>query len=309
MLEVLEWYYFIVGLWTAIKIGLEVYYACKSLLSRPSFLSYGSNSWVLVTGASDGIGFGFTEYLACQGFNIILIGRNPNKTHNAARYLEEKFPIKTKCIIKDFSLCTENPIEFFTDIKEQTRDLDISILINNVGYGHAFDIFASLKEDDNLSTNAINIWSITFLTKLYLPDMISRKQKSAIINVSSITSQSPLVKSSLYAASKSFGDLFSLITTQEAKYLANNSTNIDVLSLRPGFVDTPLTQKFTRKPLLVSVNECISYAWSSIGRVDYTSGHWKHQFLYLAARVNETFLSIVMGNTELKWPTLSRKKY
>lgn len=37
---------------------------------------YGENSWVMVTGASDGIGKGFCEEFAKLGFNIVLVARN-----------------------------------------------------------------------------------------------------------------------------------------------------------------------------------------------------------------------------------------
>ena len=40
---------------------------------------YGENSWVVVTGGSDGIGFGFCEELAARGFNICIISRSGDK--------------------------------------------------------------------------------------------------------------------------------------------------------------------------------------------------------------------------------------
>ena len=40
---------------------------------------YGENSWAVITGGSDGIGFGFCEELASQGFNICMISRNGEK--------------------------------------------------------------------------------------------------------------------------------------------------------------------------------------------------------------------------------------
>lgn len=41
--------------------------------------TYGDNSWAVVTGGSDGIGFGFCEELAAQGFNICMISRSKSK--------------------------------------------------------------------------------------------------------------------------------------------------------------------------------------------------------------------------------------
>lgn len=41
--------------------------------------SYGSDSWAIITGATDGIGWGFSQKLAKIGFNIIMISRTEQK--------------------------------------------------------------------------------------------------------------------------------------------------------------------------------------------------------------------------------------
>ena len=40
---------------------------------------YGKGTWALITGSTDGIGFGFARNLAKRGFNIVLCARNPEK--------------------------------------------------------------------------------------------------------------------------------------------------------------------------------------------------------------------------------------
>ena len=54
-------------LWTLIKIILPG----KNYIER-----YGEDTWVIVTGGSDGIGLGFCEEFAKLGFNICMIARN-----------------------------------------------------------------------------------------------------------------------------------------------------------------------------------------------------------------------------------------
>lgn len=47
------------------------------LKSTPDFSTiYGSGSWVVITGGSDGIGWGFAEAFAKRKFNIVMIARN-----------------------------------------------------------------------------------------------------------------------------------------------------------------------------------------------------------------------------------------
>lgn len=40
---------------------------------------YGIGAWAVITGGTDGIGFGFCEELACKGFNICIISRSKQK--------------------------------------------------------------------------------------------------------------------------------------------------------------------------------------------------------------------------------------
>lgn len=53
----------------------SIYFHFKALDLKPVY----GDGWAVVTGASDGIGFGFCQVLASQGYNICLISRNPTK--------------------------------------------------------------------------------------------------------------------------------------------------------------------------------------------------------------------------------------
>jgi 17beta-estradiol 17-dehydrogenase / very-long-chain 3-oxoacyl-CoA reductase len=61
-------------LWSLIKLILPQ----KNYAER-----YGSKTWAVVTGGSDGIGLGFCEELAKLGFNICMIARNKQKMEEA----------------------------------------------------------------------------------------------------------------------------------------------------------------------------------------------------------------------------------
>ena len=65
----------------------------------------GTDTWAVVTGGSDGIGFQYCDYLAKNhGYNICIISRNEAKMHKCCEMLRAKNPnIKTKYIVADFS--------------------------------------------------------------------------------------------------------------------------------------------------------------------------------------------------------------
>ena len=61
--------------------GLTKYF----LLPRMNLKQRYSGGWVVVTGASDGIGKAYCEAFAKEGFNIVLIARNLDKLNAVAK--------------------------------------------------------------------------------------------------------------------------------------------------------------------------------------------------------------------------------
>ncbi len=113
----------------------------KNLLQR-----YGPGTWVAVTGATDGIGKEFCIKFARIGFNIVLISRDSKKLAAVAEEIKkENASIEVKTVTADFG--NWNQDGFFEAILEQIKELDISVLINNVGQSgnHGFADF-SVKE-------------------------------------------------------------------------------------------------------------------------------------------------------------------
>ena len=61
-----------------------------------------SGGKALITGASDGIGKQYAYILAEQGFDIVLMGRNFEKTQAVAEDVKAKHGVDTQVIIFDF---------------------------------------------------------------------------------------------------------------------------------------------------------------------------------------------------------------
>lgn len=53
---------------------------------------YGKGSWVLVTGASDGMGAEYCRQLAARGFNIVLVSRTLSKLQSVAKEVQTANP-------------------------------------------------------------------------------------------------------------------------------------------------------------------------------------------------------------------------
>lgn len=171
------------------------------------FLRPGKNlkkygSWAVVTGPTDGIGKGFAFQLAKKGLSLVLVARNPNKLKEVCDSIQAKFSkVQIKTVIVDFSGDLDQGV---AKIKEAVEDLDVGILINNVGMSYPYARFFH-EVDEELLRNLIkiNVEGTTKVTQAVLPGMV-KKKKGAIVNIGSgaaiVIPSDPLY--SVYAATK-----------------------------------------------------------------------------------------------------------
>ena len=130
-------YYYVtlVGYTTLVYISIKFFclvwyllrtYFLPSLGFVKDLRKYGE--WVVVTGATDGIGKQYARQLAKQGFKVVLISRTKEKLEAVAKEIEDDFNVEVRIICFDFTKTTGcNEIEKVIDY------LDVGILINNVG--------------------------------------------------------------------------------------------------------------------------------------------------------------------------------
>ena len=111
----------------------SVVHALRKLLlwEKNHFARYGGG-WAVITGATDGIGLGYCEELAKRKFNIVMVSRNPDKLQRTAKELEAANPgVQVRTVVADFQRSFEEG--FFERIVQEIADLDVSVLVNNIG--------------------------------------------------------------------------------------------------------------------------------------------------------------------------------
>lgn len=193
----------------------------------------------LVTGASSGIGYEISKYLAKRGYDIIAVARNRQALENLRKGIETN--VQIFCI--DLSII-DNCIKLYEKFKED----DIDVLINNAGFGMygSFDILDINKEIEMIN---VNILACDILTKLFLKDM-KKKNAGYILNVGSIAGFMPGPLMSSYYASKSY---VVKLTQAIRKELKKSKSGVSVSVLCPGPVNTNFNNtagvKFAVRPL------------------------------------------------------------
>jgi 17beta-estradiol 17-dehydrogenase / very-long-chain 3-oxoacyl-CoA reductase len=114
---------------------------------------YGKGSWVIVTGCTEGIGKAFCSELAKLGFNLVLVSRNLSKLQALQKSLDGEYPnLMSKVVQADFSNSNRGLYEY---IHNETSNLDVSILVNNVGISHISTLRSTLETFDEQSLKEV----------------------------------------------------------------------------------------------------------------------------------------------------------
>ena len=239
---------------------------------------YGQNSWAVVTGASQGIGWEFCRQLARRGINCVLISRTASTLQKRCDELMKEFPgIKAEYLTADFM--TDTSVEMYEKIAKDLEDKDVSILINNVG-AFATKILRSSKQAlrDAIICNSL---PQVMMTKVLTDRMLNREKKSAIFNISSLGAHVPNGAQPPYHSSKTFGGM-----TSKAESL-NFGDKIDYSSCFPMYVATGMVPD--RKVDLVTCTgeECTARFINLHGRTirGWSFGHYKHQIFSMSLEI------------------------
>lgn len=194
-----------------------------------------SNPYVLITGASSGIGAGFARALAQRGVSLILVSRREERL----RAIREEFK-NVDIVTMPFDLYQLGAAELlFANCRE--KGLEVKGLINNAGLGWQAPLHELSQEQVNRMLT-LNLIVLTHLCRLFLPPMIKRKS-GFILNVASTAGFQPVPYFSVYAATKSY-----VISLSEALHDEVGDRGVVVSCLCPGPVHTEFQEKANLPP-------------------------------------------------------------
>lgn len=202
------------------------------------------NSVVLITGASSGIGCQLAKDLAIEGAQLALISRRTDLLIPLAEELSGITKVKYyKC---DVTIKNE-VAECFSQIKNDFGKIDIAILNSGVGYSSSALNYSSVEAENTFNTNVLGA---VYFIELLLPDFIFEK-RGVFVGISSLGDGKGFPKSGFYSASKA-----ALTIILESLRIELKKFNVKVITVKPGFVQTPMTDKNKFKmPYLMSVEE------------------------------------------------------
>lgn len=178
--------------------------------------------WVVVTGASDGIGRAFAGALADRGFNVVLVARRATALEDVAAAIARRNGVATRTIAADLGTA-----EGVLAVINQTAALDVGLLVAAAGFGTAGP-FLTTNLDDELDMIDVNCRAVAALAKMFAARFAARG-RGGIILFGSIVAYQGVPNAANYAATKAYVQTLAEGLRQELK-----PSGVDVLSCAPG---------------------------------------------------------------------------
>jgi short-subunit dehydrogenase len=142
------------------------------------------DKWIVVSGASKGIGRAVLEQFVSQGYHAVVCARSATALEDLKVDFENKYP-KQQLITFSADLSNETDVQNFLD-KILSLQINIDVLVNNTGYfepGQIHNEAAGVLE----KMIETNLYSAYNLSRGLIPSMITAK-KGHIFNICSIAS-------------------------------------------------------------------------------------------------------------------------
>ena len=194
---------------------------------------------VLITGASQGIGYGIAEKFYAKGWEVLTLSRKPLTGK------ESWNPLPDSHFVFDLE-DVEHIDDVIAEIKHKLAGRPLNALINNAG------ISPKLPNGDRIGVNSADLefWQRIFNVNVFAPAQLSRglyenlkAAKGAVVNITSIVVQRvhPFAGSPYAASKAALGGLTREMAVEYAK------DHVRVNAISPGEIDTPILSPKTQQ--------------------------------------------------------------
>lgn len=189
--------------------------------------------WILVTGASAGIGEACARRFAASGANLILWARREDRLRSLATELRERHSttVETRQVdVRDRDLVGREAGALVTSGRVP------DVLLNNAGLASGFEFLHEGDHEDWDRMIDTNVKGLLNVTRAILPHMVERGT-GHVVNIGSTAGHQVYPRGNVYNASK-----FAVKALTEGINLDVAGTNVRVSSVDPGLVHTEFSR-------------------------------------------------------------------
>lgn len=206
---------------------------------------YFNNKVVLITGASTGIGKALAVKLLEANCKLVLVAR---RAELIEEYLNKSPTTNHQSLILKCDVSKKEEVaNAYGIIKDKFGKVDLAILNAGIGRRVTVENYDSHFAEETLGAN---VFGIIYWVEQLLPEFVKKKE-GMIVGISSLSDNRGYSGSGFYCASKSAASIY-----LEGLRVELKRYGVKVITVKPGFVKTPMTdQNEFKMPLLMSAEK------------------------------------------------------
>lgn len=226
----------------------------------------------------------------------MLVSRTASKLSALSQEIESKNSgVSTKTLAMDFS---QNRDADFQKLAGLLEDLDVSVLINNVGQSHNIPVtFAETTEKEMTDIITINCLGTLRVTRIVAPLMV-RRRRGLILTMASFAGITPTPLLATYSGSKAFLQFWSSALASE---LAPHGVSVQLVQ---SYLVTSAMSKIRRASATIPTAK--AFVRSALGKIGRSGGaqgvantvtpYWAHGLMHWALlKITGTMSSLVIN--------------
>jgi short-subunit dehydrogenase len=197
----------------------------------------------VITGASSGLGAAFARKLAGRGYDVLLVARREDRLLALAAEIQDRHHVKAETMTADLTQEAD-----CNRLAERIRNQpSLGLLVNNAGFG-TNGYFFETDLRGQIDMHQLHVVATVRLCHAALENLVQKngvrdgglKERTGIINVSSVAAFSAAPQNVSYNATKRWMNAF---TEGLALELGGTGKNITVQALCPGYTRTEFQDK------------------------------------------------------------------
>ena len=195
----------------------------------------------VITGAASGIGRALTEKCIAEGMHVVMADIEEAVLEQAAAELKATTNNQVLPIVTNVAIETE--LRKVCD--EAVESLGgVHLLFNNAGVGGGGNAWTATQKDWDWVLG-VNLWSVIYGLRVFIPQMISQDEPCHIVNTASVAGLIGGSTNALYSVTK-----HGVVALTENLYvdLQAEGTQIGCSVLCPGFVNTNIFDSGRNRP-------------------------------------------------------------